>query len=127
MKFFFFLTLLSLQLAAASYSQNARFNFTFSDVSLREVFQAIRQQSDFTFVYNVDDIRHIRVNSLEMQNALLEDVLRECFKDTRLSYVIEDNVIIVTPQVSRSYKLSGVVRDHRGMPLPGVTVVIKGT
>ena len=127
MKFFFFLTLLSLQLAAASYSQNARFNFTFSDVSLREVFQAIRQQSDFTFVYNVDDIRHIRVNSLEMQNALLEDVLRECFKDTRLSYVIEDNVIIVTPQVSRSYKLSGVVRDHRGMPLPGVTVAIKGT
>lgn len=127
MKFLLFLALLSFQLSASTYSQNAKLTLSFSDVSLRDLFSAIRKQSGYTFVYNVDDIRNIRVSMVDVKEAPLDEALNECLKNTRLSYVIEDNVIIVTPQNVKSYKISGVVRDDKGTPLPGVTVLIKGT
>lgn len=127
MKFLLCLVLLSFQLSASIYSQNARLTLTFSDVSLREAFTLIRQQSGYTFVYNVDDVKNIRVEGMDLKEVSLDEALRECLRNTRLSYVIEDNVIIVTPQSVKSYKISGTVRDTKGTPLPGVTVLIKGT
>lgn len=127
MKFLLFLALLSFQLSASTYSQNAKLTLSFTDVSLREAFAAIRQQSGYTFVYNMDDVKHIRVNALELKEVSLDEVMRECLRNTSLSYVIEDKVIIVTPQAVKSYKISGTVRDREGAALPGVTVLIKGT
>lgn len=128
MKFLFFLILLSFQLSAATYSQNARLSLSLSDVTLTEVLTAIRSQCDFTFVYNMDDLQNIRIKSVSFTGATLDEVLKHCLETNGLSYVIEDQVIIVRQQQTvKQYKISGVVRDVDGKPLPGVTVLIKGT
>ena len=75
----------------------------------------------------MEDVKHIRVDGINLKEVSLDEALRECLKNTRLSYVIEDKVIIVTPQNVKSYKISGTVKDNKGTPLPGVTVLIKGT
>jgi len=59
------------------------------------------------------------------------------FKNQSISYkVLQDNLIIITPSTERSEKsalnqqrksISGKVTDSSGMPLPGVSVVLKGT
>lgn len=53
MKFLFLFVLLSMQLSATTYSQNARLSLSYSDVLLTDVLAAIRSQSNYTFVYNM--------------------------------------------------------------------------
>ena len=60
MKFLCFFFLLSVSVSAASYSQNARFTLTLENVALTDVFSTIRKSSEFTFIYNMDDVRNIR-------------------------------------------------------------------
>lgn len=127
MRFLFFFIVLTMQLTAATYSQNVKLSLSFQEASLVEVLAAIRAQSHYTFVYNVDDVKNLRVKSLDVSGASLDEVLRQCLKDTGFSYVVEDEVVVVRQQETRQYKLSGIVKDVQGNPLPGVTVLIKGT
>ncbi|MDE5612913.1 MAG: carboxypeptidase-like regulatory domain-containing protein, partial [Odoribacter sp.] len=51
--------------------------------------------------------------------------------DKGLSYSIDQNNVVIrkkqAPQVRESLKVTGKVTDEKGQPLPGVTIVIKGT
>lgn len=51
-KFLFLFFLLSLQLSAMSYSQSVSLSLSLSDALLTDVLSAIRNQSNYTFVYN---------------------------------------------------------------------------
>lgn len=62
-------------------------------------------------------------------------MLEKCLADTDLDYSIVDQTVVLRlkdtkpqeqPQVN-SHKVSGVVTDKNGVPLPGVTVMLKGT
>jgi len=128
MKFLFLLCLLSIQLSAATYSQNTRLSLSYSNVLLTDVLSAIRNQSDYTFVYNTEDLKNIRIESVNFTEASLEEVLKTCLNENGLSYVVEDHVVVVRQQQAvKSYKITGVVKDVKGALLPGVTVLIKGT
>lgn len=94
-KFLFLFVLLSMQLSATTYSQNARLSLSYSDVLLTEVLSAIRSQSNYTFVYNMEDVRNVRIESVNFLEAPLEEVLKYCLNGKGFSYVIEDNVIVV--------------------------------
>ena len=65
--------------------------------------------------------------------AVLSDILAECLKNTGLWYRLEDDVIIISPKLVSPQKVgeklvvTGLVKDKGGMPLPGVTILLKGT
>ena len=50
MKFFVLFFLLSVSVSATTYSQEARLTLSLEDVSLTEVFSAIRKNTAFTFI-----------------------------------------------------------------------------
>ena len=59
-------------------------------------------------------------------------MLDDCLKDTELEYTINGNTIVLklksTKVDDESLKyVSGVVTDASGNPLPGATLLIKGT
>lgn len=130
MKFLCFFFLLSVSVSAASYSQEARLTLSADDVSLTDVFSMIRKSSEFTFIYNVSDVKSIRVKSLNVKDATIQEVLDFCLKGTGYAYTVEDQVIVIQGKDEKDKKksmtLRGWVRDTRKEPLPGVTVKIVG-
>ncbi len=130
MKFLCFFFLLSVSVSAASYSQNARFTLALENVALTDVFSTIRKSSEFTFIYNMDDVRNIRVKSINVHEATIQEILDEVLRNTGFVYQIEDYVIVIQPQETKeekkSLRLKGWVRDKKKEPLPGVTVRMVG-
>lgn len=125
-----------LQVSASVYSQNTRLNLSLNDLSLVEVFKEIRNNSEFTFVYDLEDVEDVKQLSIEHQDATVEEVLDACLEGTNLTYEIVDEVVIVkqkphkpfeTPVKQEKKTITGEVKDKQGLPLPGVSVVIKGT
>ncbi|MGV8091415.1 MAG: SusC/RagA family TonB-linked outer membrane protein [Mangrovibacterium sp.] len=132
MKLTAFLLFLSfLQLSASTYSQNTRFSLSLKEASLREVVEEIEKQSEFRFLFRdntIDSKQHVTIN----MSGTVEEILKELFKDYKMSYqILENNLIVIsnasTASIQQQKNVSGIVTDSSGAPLPGVSVVIKGT
>lgn len=138
----FFLLAGFLQVSANIYSQNANIRLSMQDVALDEVIKAIQKQTEFTFFYSPDDVQDVVVSKIELENASLEKTLDLCLKDTEITYEIVYKAVIlkkganldkeVPDQVFQQQKpqrreITGNVKDAKGITLPGVSVVVKGT
>lgn len=126
-----FLLLLLPSMAASGYSQPEGITLAVENVSLAEVFSAIRNQSGYTFVYHTDDVRNIKVESLDVKGATIREVMDACLRNTPYGYAIEDNVVVTFPrnvatQAAR-HRVTGTVRSADGEPMVGVSVVFKGS
>lgn len=129
---FIFLLLLTFQIQASVYSQQVRLDMNLKNVSLKEVINQIRQNSDFSFVYSDADFAGISGKDLKFKNASVEEILEYCLSGTNLSYTIVDKTIVIKrtenqQQVPKNVIIKGQVTDMDGHPLPGVTVLVKGT
>lgn len=121
--------LFSLQVAAVVRSQNGGVTLSLKDVFLSEVFSAIQKNSDYSFIYNMEDVRNFRIGTLEVKDVPIREVLLSCLKNTGLSYRLEDNVVVIVrgQEEKKVIVLRGLVRDARQQPLPGVTIRLAGT
>ncbi|GAB7087170.1 SusC/RagA family TonB-linked outer membrane protein [Marinifilum fragile] len=136
MKITFMLLLVSVvQLSASVYSQNVRFDMKLTNKTLIEVFEEIRNNSEFSFVYDLDDVESITDINVSEKEASVEEILNSCLENTNLTYEVIDKVVVVkqkpyvAPKSEQQEKktIKGKVTDDQGVPLPGVSVVIKGT
>ncbi|MEN6454377.1 MAG: TonB-dependent receptor [Prolixibacteraceae bacterium] len=121
--------------SAVGYSQSAKLSLKLSNQSLVDALKQIEDQSEFYFYYNNSDIVGIRGISVNIQEAGIEKVLDELLQDTGLNYKMIDRYIVIKPanepvqpnMSAQQGKIAGAVKDAAGMPLPGITVSIKGT
>ncbi|WP_205462004.1 TonB-dependent receptor [Mangrovibacterium lignilyticum] len=120
--------------AIEGYSQRTKLDLSLTNVSVKEALRNIEDASNFFFLYNDDLIDVTRKVNIDVQGENIEDILELIFKGTGVSYTVKDRQIVLTPDQSelvenqqQTTKLSGVVTDTSGGPLPGVTVVVKGT
>ena len=110
-------------------------NLTVHNATLQEVFEQLTETTDYRFVYSSDLLNKTQKITCDFQNESIESVLAECLEGTNLWYRIEgeDKVVIISPKFQRPYvpvkeiTLTGKVVDKDGQPLPGVSVVLKGT
>ena len=119
-----------IQVAAInSYSQSTKITMELRNASVVDVLQAIENRSEFYFVYNKDAINLDRKVDLNVKNFRIDEILDHLFKETNVSYKITDrHIILSTLEVIQQPKsITGKVTDSSGAPLPGVSVVIKGT
>ncbi|HBL75018.1 MAG TPA: SusC/RagA family protein [Prolixibacteraceae bacterium] len=129
---FFFLLLGFMQVAASSYSQTTRLNIDMRDATVREVLQAIENQSKFRFAYSSEFIDLDRKINISIQDQEIEEILKTVFSGTSVKYEIEDRHIMLLvpgkqPANQQQKPVRGTVSDFSGAPLPGVSVVVKGT
>ncbi|MGQ7871036.1 TonB-dependent receptor [Sunxiuqinia sp. sy24] len=129
---FLFLLAGLMQVSASSYSQNARLNLDFQDAQVREVMQAIESQSKYRFAYSSEFIDISQEVDISLREQTIEQTLKALFDGSDISYSIEDRVILLSARQTRStiqqaVQITGKVTDSTGQPLPGVTVLIKGT
>ena len=134
---FLFLILGLLQVSASVYSQTAKFSFNMQNQRLIRVLNEIEDNSEFRFFFQNEQINTDRLVNVKTENATIEEILSEIFSGTEVTYRIMDEklVLLTVEQVGRDSnsgsnqdkELSGRVVGKDGLPLPGVTVVIKGT
>ena len=131
MKLTCFLTvLLLLQVSAATYSQK-RVNLDVESVSMLDVIRELRQQTGYKFFFNHNELEKVKDVSAKFENEELEKVLDVILGKVNLAYRIEQGVIIIVPGKGNDEKkevirIVGKVTDEKKLPLPGVTVIVKG-
>ncbi|NLE33942.1 MAG: TonB-dependent receptor [Bacteroidales bacterium] len=124
--------------AASVYSQNARLSLKLDDATLSEVFDAFEEQSEFVFFYNRDYFNDSRLVSVNFEDKQIDEILNELFTGEPVTYEIYDRNILlkippsISPGSGKKYMqqepaVSGVVTDVTGQPIPGATIVVKGT
>ena len=66
--------------SAKSYGQETNVTFNLSNVTVNEVFDAIRAQTDYSFWYDLKDVDVNRVVSVEAENKSVKHVLESILK-----------------------------------------------
>lgn len=136
MKTVFISLVCTLNVQANVFSQHTKFDIAMKNVTVSEVLCYLEEISKYRFVYDSDAIDRMQRVDVEMKGTKLETVLESIFVKSGFSFVIEDGVVIIREAgkkqitagiLPQSRKITGRVRDHGGNPLPGVTVVLKGT
>ncbi len=118
--------------ATNSYSQGTRFSLSMSNVTVENVLEAIEDQSEFYFIYEANKIDAERKVSINVKDEPVEKILKKLFGNTDVTYRIDNRLIALTSVDENNFQqetitVFGRVTDSSGAPLPGVTVVVKGT
>lgn len=116
-----------LQVSAMGYAQEKKLELNVMDATVKELFKIIKAQSEFTFIYNDDDISSIKPISISQTDISVETVLNTLLHDSGLSYTVMDNVIVIQAAEQAEQKgitVSGQVTDEKGEPIPGVNIII---
>lgn len=127
------LLLMTQAFALKSYSQKTLINLKMSNVTIKEVLREIEDNSNFYFLYNNDLIDVNSTVSIEAKNEKVQDVLSQLFADKNINFLVKDRQIVLSPLLAgssidqKAKSVSGKVTDQSGGPLPGVSVVVKGT
>ena len=124
-----FVLMASLQAVCA---QNVRVTLHLQDADFEEFITRIKQQTRYTFFYNDQVAKAVEPITVNRENALLEEVLRESLSPKGFDFSIEDRTVIIKKaEVPAAQPQEAVVRgkvtDKDGYPLPGVTVLLKST
>lgn len=115
-------------IAQANDSQEKRFYFSMKNVAVKDVLRKIENESSYSFIYSDRDIEHLDDVSIDAAGSSVHEILNSCLKDTRLSYRVEDEVIVIkAQQPSQKRTVKGIVYDENGDPMPGVTYMLQGT
>lgn len=97
-------------------------------VTVDEVFSMISHQTDYNFIYSDDLFTNMSLVKLRKGKIKVADLLNECVISNRLKFSISENNTIIINKLKLVQKtIKGLVTDQSGMPLPGVTILIKGT
>jgi TonB-linked SusC/RagA family outer membrane protein len=121
-----------LHVSAATYGQNITLNV--KKVSVEQLLEELSRQSGYHFLYDEQLISQGSPVSINVKNLPLDKVLAECFSDQPFTYVVKNNNVIITiknkvtaPQVVSTVTITGLVTDEKNLPMPGVSVIEKGT
>ncbi|WP_346857415.1 TonB-dependent receptor [uncultured Draconibacterium sp.] len=131
-----FLMLGLMHVTASVYSQTTKLTLDLNNKRVVEVLDEIEKQSEFRFAYSSELIDMDRRVSVNLNDKKIEETLDAIFEGTGVTYIMHDRHIMLYPKemeggikldAEQQKSISGKISDTSGEPLPGVTVVIKGT
>ncbi|MGQ8336197.1 SusC/RagA family TonB-linked outer membrane protein [Sunxiuqinia sp. A32] len=118
--------------ATESYSQSNRFDLNMADVTVERILDIIENQSEYYFIYEAHKIDVTRKVSISAEKQSVEQILDKIFESTNVTYRIDNRLIALTSITNdflqqQEKTIQGTITDENGLPLPGVTIVIKGS
>ena len=120
--------LLFLSVSFTAYSQ---ITVNVKDISLRASLKKIEQVSNYKFFYNENLPELNQKVSLNVQNATIQQVMKQLLGKMELTYKQEQENIIVLirkeQEKKRNINVSGTVVDEKGEPVIGASVTVVGT
>ena len=130
--------------ANSSYSQKTKITLDLGNTTVEEVLDEIEANTEFKFIFSTKTVDLKRKVSINVREATIKRVLQILFTSKDIIYDIEDRKILLkkkefSQKVSNSepspeidggtiqFQVSGNIRDTEGEPLPGASIVEKGT
>ncbi len=123
--------------ANPSYAQK-KISLNLENVTVERLLDEIESRTDFRFIYSTEDVDIDRRVSVVVKREAVSTILNDVFVGTRTSFSVEDGQIFLLPNKNPITKpatvvnqdpitVTGQVTNADGVPLPGVSVIIKGT
>lgn len=119
------------------FSQNTKIVIaTDKTVTVDEVFDIIKQQTDYTFIYQEDLFKKLPKVHLKKGKIRVNDLLEASFpsKDFKFSFANGNTILVnvipaekVVVLQSKPIEIKGIVTNEKNEPLPGVNLKVKGT
>src|SRR5690606_19388051 len=110
-----------------------RISLSEKNTSIGQIFKKINQHFGYEFICTEEMLKEAHPVSIHVKEATIAYVLEKCFDGQPLTYKIDDNTIIVRRKIAtkqppsiKNIKVSGIVTDEQGMPLPGAGIKVKG-
>ncbi len=138
----FLLTVSFIMQANSTYSQQTKISLDMETATVEAVMEEIETKTEFKFFFNtktVDLKKRVKIN---VKQASVEEVLKQLFKGMHISFEVDDRKILLKKQpvslkdvsdnpshglVEMQLQVTGTVSDDQGQPLPGASIVEKGT
>lgn len=135
----FFLTI-SFLMQANSYSQKTKISIEKENSTVREVLDEIENLSEFKFLFKTNIVDLNRKVTIHLQKVPVNQVLDDLFKETNISYEIDDRKILLKKNIKSDVdniedrkvdlfqqQITGTINDSEDSPLPGASIIEKGT
>jgi TonB-dependent starch-binding outer membrane protein SusC len=136
-----FISMLSAgDIAAQESIYEIRLNVYQQDKTVSQFFKYVEKKTDFKFTYNSDQVDLNSKVSIDATDTSLGDILEEVSQKAKVNFRRVDNNIHVSKKENASEQveevisvfaadlpISGKIYDENGDPLPGATIVVKGT
>ncbi|WP_160718070.1 TonB-dependent receptor [Chitinophaga solisilvae] len=132
------LTMFALHISAKSVSQTV--TISCKEMPMQQVFALIRQQTGFVFFYRTQDLVDITPVTLQVRDIPLKPALQQLMNGKPLHWAIQGNTVVISREAEKQLSavfsqlaeaplpdVAGIITDEKGMPLPGVTVQVKGS
>lgn len=119
-------------LNAEVWSQQKKIDLNLGQIDLVQLFEKMQQKTNLRFVFNHEDVQGYTVNG-SISGKTIPEILDVALSGKPLKYEILDDHIVISQKTSTQaqgpelLKIKGRVTDSKGHPLPGVTVMLKGT
>ncbi|MEQ8419304.1 MAG: TonB-dependent receptor [Arenibacter algicola] len=145
MKLTVLLTIVSLfQIQANTYSQSKKITLDISNAPLETIIHKIEAASEFKFLLNRKDVDLNRKITIKVENKKIAVILSKLFENTDVTFEVLNKQIILSRKKlnltspiqalipdkllkAEQFQVAGVVTDQDGSPLPGASIVEKGT
>ena len=128
-----FICVFTLTLSASSFAQQERVSLDLKNVSVKVLLDEIQKQTNWCFLFNPEQTKQLGKLSLRVENETVEEVLNRILKDTDLTFKFKNDLIMIVPKdeveddkSKKDIRIVGQVTDNKKLPLPGVTVIVKG-
>ncbi len=114
---------------------NKLISINMGNVTLQEAFSRIKSQANVHFFYSDDELDVSRQVNARFTNVTLAEAVASLVGPRYKVEISEDNTVVITPQEAdrevirkkQEARVSGRVTDEKGQPLPGVSVMVKGS
>ena len=133
------ITTLFLLVSTLVYGQPETITISLKDTTVEAIIREIREQSEFDFIYNHEEVGKCPKVSIDVSQGTVKDVLTQCLINTGLSYEKVNNAYIITPQKKRkrgsrggallpTQTMRGTVRDRESeIPMPFASIELLNT
>jgi len=121
-------------------SSAQKVSLNFNQKSLKTVLESISVQTGYMLAYSKEEVNLEKPITIRVTNAELTQVLDELLRPQNIDYEIKDNKIYLFTRVikktinamprvqqTQQVQIIGKVTNTLGEPIPGVTVLAKGT
>ncbi len=118
-----------MQIHATAYSQST-FNFSEQSITVKQMFKKIEKAGKYTIFYRLDQVKLDQKVQVAAKDAPIEVVMKQVLQNQMLAFQVMDNIVVIKPLNDKNVAdltVIGVVTDASNLPLPGVTVKLKGS
>ena len=126
-----------MMVAANSYSQSTKLSLKLTGSTIKDVLNEVEGKSEFIFLYKNGEMNdQLKVN-IDVRNATINEILDKILAGQNLSYDVYNRQVIIRKNtveteemlsaLAQSVSITGKVTASNGDPIPGATVLIKGT